>query len=381
MDESSNLLPRLAGKYVVGMVCSWALLLTANTWADYFTTGYNTSSNNTIQTVASGGAAPGCDVPVVPDIPCDLAVPPLAVCEDACCPHVFCGCWTASVDLLLWQRGGGDGVSLIFADGFLGVPGNPGPEIFNARDLTNDFQPGPRVSLCHCLTECCSLEASFFAIDSWTSSGSRPTPLHVTFPGFVQAFLPPPDGVGIFNLGTDLYSTELNLRRRTGDWFTLLAGFRWIELHDLLTFQFQPNGGAPVTGYTIDANNHLYGFQVGGLIDVWYNGPWSVSAWGKAGVYHNSADQLTNVFIPAVGTVGDQDDNTAVSLDIALTATRQLNDWLALRLGYQFLWIDGVALAPDQLLGTNDVTVPIAVLENDSDVFFHGAFVGLEASW
>jgi hypothetical protein len=354
-----------------------ATIVTAPVSADYWTTGTEITRRH--------GESSTCDAADAKPTSCDEACPKPTDCVEECCLHDWCGCcdpfWTVSADVLLWQRGGGNGVGLIFADGFLGVPGNPGPEILNARDLTFDFQPDPRIGLIHCLNECYSVEGNFFFIDSWTSAASRATPMHVAFPGFVQAFLPPPDGVGTFLLGTDLFSAELNLRRRANDWLTLMAGLRWIELHDLLTFQFQPNGGAAATMYTIDANNHLYGFQVGGLVDVWTNGLWSVNAWAKAGLFHNSADQLTNVFFPGVGTVGDQDDNTAFAGDLAITAVRQLNDWLAFRIGYQLLWIDGVALAPDQLLGTNDVTVPIAILENDSEVFFHGGFLGLEASW
>jgi hypothetical protein len=51
-----------------------------------------------------------------------------------------------------------------------------------------------------------------------------------------------------------------------------------------------------------------------------------------------------------------------------------------MRFGYQALWLEGVALAPDQLPVT-DVTVPFALVDTSGDVFFHGGFVGLEAVW
>jgi hypothetical protein len=287
--------------------------------------------------------------------------------------------WTIWADALFFTRDAGSGVSLVFSDGFLGVPGNPGPEIFNGRDLTFDFRPGARIGISRCLTCTCDVEAIFFGIDSWLATASLQGPLHVSFPGFVQAFGP---GTATFLNGTDLFSSELNLRHNYTDRLAFLAGFRWIELGDNLEFQFQPPAGPNATNFVIDTNNHLFGFQLGAqgtLLDG--GGTWRLKGWGKAGIFYNSADQSTNVFLPAVGATADRDDTTSFAADVALMAVGQLTDRLALQLGYQLLWIDGVALAPDQLTGVNDVTVPISVLEKDGDVLFHGFFVGLEATW
>ncbi|MGD9719626.1 MAG: hypothetical protein AB7O59_00225 [Pirellulales bacterium] len=59
--------------------------------------------------------------------------------------------------------------------------------------------------------------------------------------------------------------------------------------------------------------------------------------------------------------------------DSSFTGVIQLTDNLALRAGYQLLWVSGVATASDQL--------PATSLDTSGDVFLHGALVGAEAGW
>ncbi len=56
----------------------------------------------------------------------------------------------------------------------------------------------------------------------------------------------------------------------------------------------------------------------------------------------------------------------------------RLDDVWTLRGGYNLLWIEGVALAPDQLDFTDTPTSGTS-LDIDSGVFAHGFSAGLEA--
>jgi hypothetical protein len=49
-------------------------------------------------------------------------------------------------------------------------------------------------------------------------------------------------------------------------------------------------------------------------------------------------------------------------------------------LGYNLIWIEGVALAPDQLDFTNTTTSGSGI-DTDGGVFLHGVNAGLEARW
>ena len=57
-----------------------------------------------------------------------------------------------------------------------------------------------------------------------------------------------------------------------------------------------------------------------------------------------------------------------------------LTDRLSARVGYQLLWLEGVALATDQLDNSNP-SIPIATLDNGGGVFYHGGFAGTEFLW
>ena len=66
--------------------------------------------------------------------------------------------------------------------------------------------------------------------------------------------------------------------------------------------------------------------------------------------------------------------------DIGLNATYQFSQCLALRGGYQAYWVEGLALAPNQLDFTNTDTSGTS-LNKTGSLFMHGAHLGLMARW
>lgn len=304
-----------------------------------------------------------------------------------CCssPAVCCRPWTASADALFLSRSRSDSVGLMFSNN--PVTNNPDQEILNGRDLDQDLAVGPRLSLKRCLNCRYDFELTYFGIDGWDTEFSRPTPFHVSFPGFVQGYGVPANpaaGTGAFASGSDLYSVEANLLRKVSDDVSLLLGFRWLQLDDSLHFRFTPAAGATRTDLAIDADNDLFGLQTGAVGTLFERGAFSLVGWGKAGVYHNDAGQISRVdlpFLPLVGATNDSDEDTSFVGDIGLIGIRRVSDCWAIRAGYQLLWINNVALAPEQLTGINDVTVPVSVVNNRGDVFYHGALLGLQANW
>jgi hypothetical protein len=66
--------------------------------------------------------------------------------------------------------------------------------------------------------------------------------------------------------------------------------------------------------------------------------------------------------------------------DMNFTAVYRLTDTWGLRMGYNLIWLSGVALAPNQF----DFSSPPAggtQLHGGSSVFLSGANLGLEARW
>ena len=99
---------------------------------------------------------------------------------------------------------------------------------------------------------------------------------------------------GRFNLGysNQIEGAEVNGTARLGDWGTLrvdgLAGFRWFQLHENLTYTIETVGvpGSVVAGAFVNAadqfraRNDFFGGQVGGRA-TYERGRWSLFATGK----------------------------------------------------------------------------------------------------
>jgi hypothetical protein len=305
------------------MTRTWCLLLA---WAALVTC--TAAQGEEVVTLASGEV---------------FAPPPAAACDELC--DNWCPLWTIRAGaVILTRTDPEDPTGLLTALG-----GGETPEF--------DWAAGPDISIIrHC--DCCtSVEVRYFgALDFQIDEE-----LDVL-------------GAAIdVGYSSRLNSTEINLRRAYSDRITWLAGFRWIELHELIAANI--DAGIAAIDLDVNTDNHLYGGQVGAdvnLIRDW--SCWSVDAVFKAGVYADFADRDLQVAIngfPIANAFQDDDEGAFVG-EIGITAAYDLShDW-AVRGGYQLLWINGAALADEQI--TPDV-------EMSGDVLYHGALLGLERSW
>jgi len=197
----------------------------------------------------------------------------------------------------------------------------------------------------------------------------------------------PPGGIGApgvvtFQNKSELHSGEINIWRPVSEWLNVSAGFRWAELDDRLEQAFVVPG--VTLNFRTDALNHLYGFQVGADALLWMGEKCEISGIAKAGIYGNSADQSTTEAVLPVGFSGAggiRDDGTAFLGELGVKGKWQIKPTINLVAEYRLMWIDGVALAPDQLLHTPSpfpagTTVPRRL--DRSTVFYSGAFIGLE---
>ena len=76
----------------------------------------------------------------------------------------------------------------------------------------------------------------------------------------------------------------------------------------------------------------------------------------------------------------DQQHALAFVGELALTGIYQCTDRLALRVGYQLMLIDNVAVATDQITTHDSLAATIGVVNNGS-LLYHGGFGGLEWTW
>ena len=171
---------------------------------------------------------------------------------------------------------------------------------------------------------------------------------------------------------SDLDSGELNLRTRTWRQLAPLVGVRVLQLEDWI-------GHDTTTGHLdATADNELYGVQVGFEGVVFRSGRWSLEGTLKAGVYYNNLD-----------VVGDSSNidftrwfhQTSFVGDLNLVLRYQICPRIAMRVGYQALWLDNVALLPDQFDNFDVFVTPAQGSVDLSTVGYHGGFVGFEATW
>src|SRR5205807_5975159 len=146
--------------------------------------------------------------------------------------------------------------------------------------------------------------------------------------------------------------------------------------------RFVPARGRAQTNTT----NDLTGLQIGTDLWVCLLPGLRVGGEFQAGVYGNHANvnntissNLTNA---VVGPEKVTDTQVAFIGQANLLATYRLNYQWTLRGGYQFLFVDGVALAPENfnpVPPTNNPFNPRRPFINvNGDVFYHGWNVGLE---
>jgi len=264
---------------------------------------------------------------------------------DLCQPG-WCPLWTIQAGAVILHRSDPSDDSILTA-----IAGGDTPSF--------GWTGGPDVSIARRLGSGNSLELRYFGALAWEID---------------ESLSAGPASVGA-NYRSRLNSTEFNWRRPSSESITWLAGFRWIELQEEFDLSVDVASVPLSIDVNTNVNNHLYGGQIGVDVALWNRAsPLSVSGIIKGGVYGNFADSDLAVLINGfpVGAIGDDDSHVAFAGDIGIAAAYPLTEHLALRGGYQLLWIDGVALAEDQI--SDD-------LDTSGDVFYHGALMGLELTW
>jgi hypothetical protein len=297
----------------------------------------------------------------------------------SCCENFGkdCGCdckpcWTVKAGALIMQRSAPQPNVLIQNT-------VTGGAVADARNYNFNWDGGLDISAIRRFGDNKALEVRYFGIDGWRATQEFTTPGIWNFPTN-----PPLFGLGVADITSvytsRIYSTEINVRRDVNDRIQVLAGFRWLELHENLQFNADFGGNQAVI--TDNTDNHLYGGQLGADMRLWNRGgPFSIDGVFKAGIYGNSSDNtfgVTQAIGPAFGA-GQDKGQVAFVGEIGLTAVYQWTDHIALRGGYQLLWVDGVSLASDQLKAIDVINA--SGIDTTGDAFYHGAMMSVDFTW
>jgi hypothetical protein len=259
-------------------------------------------------------------------------------------------------------------------------------ELLNANNLEFEHVAVPRLQLIRETCCCWGWDINYFGTDSWSTFGSGGGDVSPVLVGPGFDFGSTAHGT-VFRVdySTELHSAEFNLRRRCHECVTLVAGFRWFEVSDeLVAYSTSPS---VLEFYSVDADNHLYGFQIGADATLLQPTPrFRVDSIVRVGILGNNADQSTrapiltgvNGFVDEIRAEGEE---TSFMAELGLRGVVQLSPGWAVFGGYQLLWLDGLALAPEQIPVTNLTAPGSAVLDDDGELFFHGATVGVELTF
>ena len=248
------------------------------------------------------------------------------------------------------------------------------------------YEPGYRVGLLYHSSQCNSFEGTYFHVGEWQATH------HIK--GASNLYVP----FTTLNLSSDYYnaslareeyksrydSAEVNwwhhfMPRRVNYFaFSTILGLRYLQLDE--DFHLSMTRGSNKSTYVIDADNRLYGGQIGG--DIQWN-PTDNLSWdlmAKAGAFYNKLEQNTNARdinnTTTLRKFTRSGSNTGFLGEASLMISYQLGRYFNIHLGYQFLYLAGVSLAPRQFT-LNNTPLLKRRLSRNGKVIMHGAFAGI----
>jgi hypothetical protein len=318
--------------------------------------------------------------------------------EPSCCwlPRFY-----GQAEALFLYRDNGSLVRPIIVDTSAPLPVGAVPlgadnTLLRTVDLRFAVEPGLRVLLGYRINERHALEFSYFSIFDWARTIEVIGDDNLAIPGdlglasndFYNASIMRVDYSATLNsfelngLLTDCYCEEAadSCSPRLMRVLSLFAGFRYLNLDE--EFNIRPTDFDEGTSdYNVRTENDLYGAQIGARIRRQRDRfGWDLTC--KAGVFGNSAEQSQFVtdFPPPFELRTHRSrrgGNVAFVGELGWSLSYQLTPHWGVRGGYNLMWIEGVALAPDQLDFTRTPTSGTQ-LHSQGGLFLHGASVGVE---
>jgi Protein of unknown function (DUF1551). len=232
--------------------------------------------------------------------------------------------------------------------------------LIDADDLDLGWAPGMDASIMlH--NPCYGVELRYLGLHQWSESKSA----------YYSSAVAQYDIFESAKFRSRLHNVELNLHwwPCTNDRYSLLAGFRWLRLTDTLSlFQSITGGEVPFEGgETISSRNQFWGGQVGaeGLLYGERDQGFSIDGVVKVGLFANDINNHVRGYSIPGGSGSFRWDRTKTSFigEVGLNANYAFTKNIAMTLGYEFLYL-------------NKVAVPVNECSTQS-VIYNGARLGL----
>ena len=312
-------------------------------------------------------------------------------CEDCCCEECCepcCpSCWYVEGDGLFLDRSKSRNIKIV-ENGTGPPPRGQRITVMTTDALDFDDEWGPRIVIGN-RDECRDLEVVYYGFQHWQSTavatmGNPEVDVPFDSADFnINGVLRPIsdfDGAQRVEAiyASELHNFEANWWATDGRLWQPMVGFRYFDLDE--EFDLRSTDTNETSDYLIDAENNLVGLQTGLRYEQPRYGRFTWNVLGKAGAYVNFASQdtllrddnnsvLIHHFTP-------HDEDIAFIGELGVNARYAISKNIELTCGYLLLWVDGVALAPEQLDFTTTATSG-STLHNDGDAVFDGGYVGV----
>lgn len=293
-----------------------------------------------------------------------------------CVPCHGAPAW-AYFDVLWLQRDEAENYTLATYNGTGGIA-------MQVDDFSFEYEPGYRFVYGR-MVGCTPVEFTYFGTHEWEStmaidavdeldSGMSP----VTDGAWISA-----DAMSA-QYTSELHNAELNLLHCNCSALTLIGGLRYLNVDE--SFRLASIDATDGNGLlTIDTENHALGLQIGALLEH-ETCRWRFGLSAKGGVFGNLSESDLFLFdsnysgLDSVAVSVEQDDEDIGFIgELNLTANYHLCGGISVRGGYQVMWIDGVALAAEQVgNGAAPGAFQAPSIDSDGSVLYDGGFIGLQ---
>ncbi len=288
--------------------------------------------------------------------------------------------------------------------------GVSGTRVLSTNDLDFDYELGFRATGRIDVGAASNIEASFLGGFEWNTNAQVTNGSDNLYSVLSSYGVSPAGGfvdtdqasVHAIDYSTQLNSGEVSWRhhwvspnlRIQGSW---LLGARYTNLEEtfvLSTIALLHNdplvGGNPLRGpgsmnYRTETRNNLIGFQTGGDAYMCLVPGLTLGSEVKAGIYGNRATHDTIVSATSLGsTVREEASSNEIALvaEGGIMAVYQISPGFSLRAGYQIVYLDGVALAPENFNTGSPFGGPrTATINSNGSALYHGGTAGFEWMW
>ena len=287
----------------------------------------------------------------------------------------------------------------------LATNGPLGASVLQTHDFAYDLQAAGRVLVGCTLDDCFQVEGIYTRINtSENSEAVRNSDPNAS--GGTGNLFTPFGGFGATVTGVDLANfaqinyvssyqgAELNVRRQMPCppgrmTMSILGGVRFAEIDEDFQFNTQTSTAPAATNnFHVTTDNQMIGAQIGALFELYLENRWWVDCEMKGAIfsdrqhlntdYHNvNAAGLATDFI-----TDDQEVHTAFAEDLTVSLVYRWSAHCSTRVGYQAVFIQDVALAPENLSADlNILQQGPAVVSHNQNIIYMGPVAGLMLAW